>query len=90
MPVAGLQSSVAPPSRVGVRKGPASDRTVRQAVVGLRGLVQSQVLQYFLDDVGVLNTGDHPDPPATLLAFLYVDGEHAFEPLCGAAIRPGH
>ena len=55
------------------------------AVVGLRGLVQSQVLQDFLDDVGVLNTGDHPDPPATLLAFLYVDGEHAFEPLC-----PGH
>ena len=87
MPVAGLQSSAAPPSRVGVRKGSASDRTVRQVGSGCGAArpVQSQVLQDFQDDVGVLNTGDHPHPPATLLAFLYVDGEHAFEPLC-----PGH
>ena len=47
--------------------------------------VQIQVGEYFLDDRGVFDAGDHFDGAAADTAGLYVNVEHAFE-----ALRPTH
>lgn len=43
------------------------------------------MLQYLLNNIGILYRCNDPDRPTTLLAFLNLDGEHPLEPL-----RPRH
>lgn len=53
---------------------------------GGRGfLSRADVLEYFLDDVGVFDTSDHAQFAAAFEARFDVDGKHAFQTL-----HPGH
>ena len=84
MPVAELQSSTAPPSRVDVRKGSASDRTVREVGSGCGAARPGPApgASYFLDNVWILNTGNHAHRVAALLALLNFDCKDALQALC--------
>ena len=64
-----------------LRRRARAECRARWRMVG--GLLQ--VREDALDEGGVLDAGDHREPPAAAAAVLEVDGEHAFE-----SLRPTH